>query len=161
MLSGRMPVIRFEFSETETPVQDRDHIGLTDAEIVDLVSRRNSMGYWRSDLESGHVFWSKGVFDIYGMEFTKGPVNLTAAYRNVHADDLNLMLELIERAASEKTGFHYVLRLKTGEDSVKYVRSVGRYRMTGDGREELFGIVEQVVEPVRLVGVLGNAAEDT
>jgi len=156
-----MPVIRFEFSETENPVQDLDHIGLTDAEIVDLVSCRHTMGYWRSDLGSGHVFWSRGVFDIYGMEFTSGPVNLTAAYGHVHAEDLNLMLELIERAASEKTGFHYVLRLKTGEDGVKYVRSVGRYRMTSDGREELFGIVEEIIEQVRLIGVLGNAPGDS
>ncbi|MBV1725580.1 MAG: PAS domain-containing protein [Hoeflea sp.] len=155
MLSERMPVVRFEFSETD-PVQDLDHIGLTDAEIVELVSSRHAMGYWRSDLASGHVFWSKGVFDIYGMEFTRGPVNLTAAYGNVHAEDLNLMLELIERAASEKTGFHYVLRLKNGENGVKYVRSVGRCRATSDGREELIGIVEEIIDQVRLVGVLGN-----
>ncbi|MBC7282549.1 diguanylate cyclase [Hoeflea sp.] len=158
MLSERMPVVRFEFSETEDPVQDLDHIGLTDAEIVELVSSRHAMGYWRSDLASGHVFWSRGVFDIYGMDYTKGPVNLTVAYGSVHQEDLHFMLELIERAASEKTGFHYVLRLKNGESGFKYVRSVGRYRKTGDGREELFGIVEDIIDQVRLVGIFGNPA---
>lgn len=157
MHSGMVPLVRFEFSETEDPVQDLDHIGLTDAEIVDLVSCRNTMGYWRSDLASGHVFWSQGVFDIYGMEFTKGPVNLTAAYGAVHHEDLHFMLELIERAASNKTGFHYVLRLKNSESGSKFVRSVGRFRTTKDGREELFGIMEEIIEQVRLVGVLGNS----
>ncbi|MDP3523390.1 MAG: diguanylate cyclase [Hoeflea sp.] len=124
---------------------------------MDLTSRRRTVGYWRSDLASGHVYWSRAVFDIYGMDYTQGPVNLTAAYANVHREDLNLMLELIERAASEKIGFHYVLRLKNGrDDGFKFVRSVGLYRTTDDGREELFGNLEEILERVRLISVFNT-----
>ena len=149
-------MVRFEFLETALPLQDLDHIGLTDAEIVGLVSCRHPAGYWRSDLATGHVFWSKDIFDIYGMEYTKGPVRLPLANAAVHPDDLTYMLELIERAAADKSGFHYVLRLKNGMGGYKYVRSIGRYRVTGDGREELYGMFEEVIGQARLIGLLAN-----
>jgi hypothetical protein len=149
-------VVRFEFSETMLRTPDLEHIGLSDAEIAGLVSCQHRVGYWRSDMETGHVFWSEDIFDIYGMAFTKGPVNLTLANDAVHPEDLPYMLELLERAALEKTGFHYVLRLRNGHNHFKYVRSVGRFRVTADGREELYGMFEEVVDQVRLVGVVGN-----
>ncbi|MCY0148089.1 PAS domain-containing protein [Hoeflea sp. G2-23] len=149
-------MVRFEFSETTSPKQDLDHIGLTDFEIAGLMSYQHQIGYWRSDMGTGHVFWSKAIFDIYGMAYTKGPVNLTLANDAVHPEDLPYMLELLERTAVEKTGFHYVLRLKNGHNGFKYVRSVGRFRLTEDGREELYGMFEEVVDQVRLVGVVGN-----
>lgn len=151
-------MVRIEYAEAVIPKQDLDHIGLSDAEIVDLVNRRHAVGYWRADLASGHVFWSKKIFDIYGMDYTNGPVNLTAAYTVVHPEDLHFMLELIERAASERIDFHYVLRLKNGQNSFKYVRSVARYRKTGDGREELFGIMEELTDRVRLIEVNHSTA---
>ena len=149
-------MIRFEFWEIEQAMQDLDGLGLTDADIAGLVSYRRAVGYWRSDLASGLVYWSRALFDIYAIAFTEGPVNLTAAYAKVHRDDLDFMLELIERAASEKTGFHFVLRLKTCGEGYKYIRSVGLYRTTADGREELFGNVEEVHHNMRLIGVFDN-----
>ncbi len=153
---GMKLVVRFEFSETPSLEQDLEHIGLTDTEIAGLMSYQHQIGYWRSDMATGHVFWSKEIFDIYGMTYTKGPVNLTLANDAVHPEDLPYMLELLERTAVEKTGFHYVLRLINGRNGIKYVRSVGRFRITDDGREELYGMFEEVADQTRLIGVVGN-----
>lgn len=153
-------LVRFEFSQTGLDPPDLSHIGLSDAEIVALVSCQHRVGYWRSDMQTGHVYWSKDIFDIYGMEYTKGPISLTLANEAIHPDDLPFMLELLERAALEKTGFHYVLRLKNGHNGYKYVRSVGRYRITEDGREELYGMIEEVFDQVRMVGVIGANSHD-
>lgn len=156
MSPKKAPLVRFEFSETENTVQELDHIGLSDAEIIELANYRNTLGYWRADLASGHMFWSKNVFRLYGMEYTKGPVNLTIANEMVHPEDLGFILELVERAASEKSGFHFVLRLKDGKNDFKYILSCGRYRVAGDGREELYGMTEEILDQARLINIISD-----
>lgn len=153
-------MVRFEFTEVENTAQDMDHIRMTDTEIVGLMSCHHPVGYWRADLETGHVFWSKDIFSIYRMPYTNGPIDLTLANAAVHPDDLHYMLELFERAAVNKSGFHYVLRLKNDLNGFKYVRSVGRFRVTDDGREELYGMFEEVSEHARVVGVVSKPTSD-
>ncbi|AKH99332.1 PAS domain-containing protein [Hoeflea sp. IMCC20628] len=147
-------MVRFEFTDEETPAQDMEHIRVSDAEIVGLMSCQHTVGYWRADLETGHVFWSSDIFTIFGLPFTKGPVDLPLANATVHPDDLPYMLELFERLAVDKTGFHYVLRLKNDQGGHKFVRTVGRFRIADDGREELYGMVEEVFDHVRTVGIM-------
>lgn len=149
-------MLRFEFSETIPHAPDLDHIGLTDADVARLASCQPTTGYWRADMATGHVFWSPIIFAIYGMAPVKGPVNLKQANEAVHPDDLPYMLKLIEQAAADKTGFHYVLRLKDKKQGYKFVRSIARYRVTADGREELFGMFEEIAGHARLIGVVGT-----
>jgi PAS fold. len=149
-------VVRFEFSEYPRPPQKLDHIHIDGREIVEMLDSHQLFGFWRTELDTGHVFWSSDIFEIYGMEFTDGPINLARSNAAVHPDDLPYMLELFERAAEEKTGFHYILRLKDGPARYKYVRSVGKFRVTPEGREELYGILEQFHEQVPLVGIIGG-----
>ena len=153
---GNLVVVRFEFGEDVRAPQKLDHIRIEGEELFELVCAHQKYGFWRTELDAGHVFWSSDIFEIYGMKCTNGPINLVEANSAVHPDDLPYMLELFERAAEEKTGFHYVLRLKDGNSGYKYVRAVGRYRLTGEGREELYGFFAEFHERVPLVGVIDN-----
>lgn len=149
-------VVRFEFDKDIRSPQDMEHIGVSGDEIFELVCAHQKFGFWRTELDNGHVFWSSDIFEIYGMEYTTGPINLIEANNAVHPDDLPFMLELLERAAEDKSGFHYILRLKDGDSHYNYVRSVGRFRVTDEGREELYGLFFQFQEPVPLVGVINT-----
>jgi len=149
-------VVRFEFGEDVRSPQNLDHIHIQGEELFELVCAHQKYGFWRTELDAGHVFWSSDIFEIYGMTYTSGPINLVEANSAVHPEDLPYMLELFERAAEEKTGFHYILRLQDGDLNYKYVRSVGRYRVTEEGREELYGIFVQFHERVPLVGVVDH-----
>lgn len=151
---GNFVVVRFEFGEDVRAPQKLDHIRIQGDELFELLCAHQKYGFWRTELDAGHVFWSPDIFEIYGMEYTNGPINLVEANSAVHPDDLPYMLELFERASEEKTGFHYILRLKDGESNYKYVRSVGRYRVTEEGREELYGVFFLFHERVPLVGVV-------
>ncbi|PWV97537.1 PAS domain-containing protein [Hoeflea marina] len=145
-------VVRFEFSAPSRPPPDLDQLGITAIEAINLVTAHQRFGFWRSELDTGHVFWSRDIYEIYEMDYSAGPVNLFRANAAVHPDDLPYMLELFERAAADKTGYHYILRLKAAE-GYKYVRSVGRYRRTASGREEIFGLFEEFHEQVPMVGI--------
>ena len=150
-------VVRFEFSGKVRTPQDLGHIRVSPEEAIRLVCSLQRFGFWRTELDTGHVFWSRDIFEIYGMDFTAGPINLSAANASVHPDDLPYMLELFERAAREKSGFHYILRLKDGGDRYKYVRAVGHFRITPDGREELHGVFEQFHDQVPTIGMVDRS----
>lgn len=147
-------VVRFEFSGPSRPQPDLDQLGISALEAISLVTANQRFGFWRSELDTGHIFWSRDIYEIYGMEYSAGPVNLFLANAAVHPEDLPYMLELFERAAAEKTGYHYILRLKADAHSYKYVRSVGRYRRTASGREEIYGLFEEFHEQVPMVGII-------
>lgn len=146
-------VVRFEFGDDIRAPQNLDHIGVSGDDLFELVCAHQKFGFWRTELDTGHVYWSSDIFEIYDMPASQAPVNLVEANAAVHPDDLPYMLELLERAAEEKSGFHYILRLKNRTRQWKYVRSVGRHRVTEEGREELYGIFIQFLERVPLVGV--------
>tara|TARA_Y100000815_G_C13325824_1_gene494111 strand:+ start:1284 stop:1772 length:489 start_codon:yes stop_codon:yes gene_type:complete len=149
-------VVKFEFSKDTKRPRGTEHIRISGDDLLELLCAHQKFGFWRSELDTGHTFWSRDIFDIYGLPFTEGPVNLSAANAIVHPDDLRYMLLLTERSAREKTGFHYVLRLLGPHGHHRYVRSVGRYRVTGEGREELYGTFELFHDQSRLVGVVDS-----
>lgn len=149
-------VVRFEFSGPSRPQPDLDQLGISEHEAIGLVTAHQRFGFWRSELDTGHVYWLKDIYEIYNLDYSDGPVNLFLANAAVHPDDLPYMLELFERAAVKKTGYHYILRLKAGSGSYKYVRSVGRYRRTKSGREEIYGLFEEFHEQVPMVGIVDN-----
>nr|WP_255561467.1 PAS domain-containing protein [Pseudohoeflea sp. DP4N28-3] len=125
-------------------------------ELFELVCAHQKYGFWRAELDTGSVYWSFDIYDIYGMEYSTGPVNLLKANQAIHPDDLPYMLELMERTAQERTGHHFIVRLKTASGRYTYVRSVGRFRVTEEGREELYGIFIQFHDRVPLVGITGQ-----
>lgn len=146
-------VVRFEFLNATRAEQALDHIAVSHAEIAGLMTCFQPVGFWRSDLDSGHVYWSADIFEIFGMDFTDGPVNVADAYSRLHPQDASYTLELVERAAREKTSFHLVLRLKNGANAWKFIRCVGRYRVTNEGREEIYGMIEQFLDQIPMIGL--------
>ena len=147
-------MVRFEYSEGVRAAQKMDHVRVTGEDLMGLVDSHQLFGLWRTELDTGHVFWSSDIFEIYGMEFTDGPINLTLSNAAMHPDDLPYLLELFEHSAEQKTGFHYILRVKDGPSRYKHVRAVGRYRVTPADREELYGFFQQMHDHVPLVGLV-------
>jgi len=146
--------MRFEFDDDIRKPQSMGHIRISGDDLFELLCAHQKFGFWRSELDTGHTFWSRDIFEIYGMNFTEGPVNLAAANALVHPEDLPYMLQLLEKAARQKSGFHYVLRLRNAKGPERYVRSVCRHRVTPEGREELYGIFQQFHDRTPLVGLI-------
>ncbi len=49
--------------------------GVTSSDLVDVLTIFRPLGLWRMDLKTGHVFWTRDVFEIYEMSYTHEPVN--------------------------------------------------------------------------------------
>ncbi|OWV76672.1 diguanylate cyclase [Rhizobium sp. R339] len=149
--------LRFEQPVIDKIAQSRAHIGITDAEIVQMLAAYRLFGFWRIDIETGHFFASEDVHTIFDLPYSDGPVNLAELMSRIHAEDRSLIAETFEQASLHGTGFHFVYRVDNRLGGYKLVRSVGRFRDDTSGGG-IVGVTYEFVEKLRVVGFEDNTA---
>ncbi|MCD2173900.1 PAS domain-containing protein [Rhizobium sp. C4] len=118
---------------------------MSDADVLRLLQKHMSIGLWRSDLESGLVFFSPPISRLFGLPEQAGPVNVAAVRAAMHPEDAPFVLELLETISREKGSAQIVLRVRSSEaEDYKYVRLVGRYRARDKDCGEIIGIGHEV-----------------
>jgi len=153
MSDAETPQLSIEFRDAPCPSQPLAAIGLEDANLLDALSQFDPYGAWCVDLETGMVYWTRDVFEIHGMPYKEGPIDLALAISRYHPDDRELVMNCIEEATERKTGFRFVLRLATPDGHNKLVRASGLYRVNSQGKGEVFGAFSQFQPRVRTVAV--------
>jgi hypothetical protein len=147
--------LRFEQPIVDKIEQSRAHIGITDAEIVQMLAAYRLFGFWRIDIETGHFFTSEDVHAIFDLPYSDGPVNLTELMSRIHEEDRSLIAETFEQASLHRVGFHFVYRVDNRLGGCKLVRSVGRFRDDESGGG-IVGVTYEFVEKLRIVGLEDN-----
>jgi PAS domain-containing protein len=118
-------------------------IPLTAEEVVDLASAFELFGYWRLDIDSGHLFATEDICRIFGLPPTEGPLNLVTFTSRIHPDDMPVLMEIYERISQERLVYQNVYRVKSDGEGYKYVRSVGRFRDKPGTGGEIVGFTEE------------------
>ncbi len=131
--------------------QDISDFNLSTDELLSILSMYDPYGIWRLDLESGLVQWSKDVFEIHGMKYEEGPVNLKQAIDAYHPEDAAVLGQLIEETIAKQSGFRFVLRLKTKSGGYKLVKSSGKFRINSEGKPQLVGTFSQFAPAIRSI----------
>jgi len=131
--------------------QSRAHIGITDAEIVQMLAAYRLFGFWRIDIDTGHFFASEDVHAIFDLPYSGGPINLTELMSRIHEEDRSLIAETFEQASLRGVGFHFVYRVDNRLGGYKMVRTVGQFRDDKSGGG-IVGVTYEFVEKLRVVG---------
>jgi hypothetical protein len=113
---------------------------LSGREVVELATGFRLYGFWRMELDSGHVFATENFFRIYGMEWHDGPVDIVEVSSMVHPDDLIGLMQTFENAGIETPTYHNIFRVRLNAGAYKFVRSVGKYRAKAGTSGEVVGI---------------------
>jgi hypothetical protein len=140
-----------EETENTRPVQDYSDFDLSGEDVLKLLSMYDPYGVWRMDLTSGKVYWSKDVYEIHGLPYTKGEVDLTKAIKAYHPEDAKMVAQLLDEAIASKSSFRFVLRLSQPDGTYKMVKSSAKYRVSTDGKAEIIGLFSQFQLPVRSI----------
>lgn len=136
--------------------RDGSELGISHDDIVELVTAFRLYGFFRMDLDSGHLFATKDIYDIFGMEFHDAPLNLIELRERVHPDDLPMLMGSFERAAERKEIYHAIYRVR-GKNGYKFARTVGKYREREGGAGEIVGIVYEFFERTRTIAFTSEA----
>lgn len=119
-------------------------VGLSDTEVLELVASFRLCGYWRFNIDSGHIFGTPEFCQIFGLEHSEGPLDLVRLSASIHPDDLAVIMETFERASAAKLTYHNLYRVRTGPATFKYVRSVGKFRASDDGQTDVIGMTYEL-----------------
>jgi len=129
--------------------QPQDHVGVSCAEIVDLLGSTRALGIWRLEIETGRVFWTEDAARIHGMETSSGPVSLSRILALYHPEDADLVEQLLGSATTQHDDFSFVMRVEDGLERYRLIAVAGRYRDENGG--ELVGLCHEFHEMVRSV----------
>lgn len=103
-----------------------------------------NLGYWKASLETGDLYWSNKVFEIFGVT-RETVVPSVAAFKSfVHPEDLAKVEASEERA--QQTGLHDVEhRILRPDGAVRWVHERADYTPVGEDRI-LIGTVRDITE---------------
>jgi len=87
--------------------------------------RLGHIGSWVFDPATGFEYWSRELFQIYGLDPGKGPPNSEQYLAAVHPQDREFMASLMKRMLSDDLGFDVTKRIVRAGGEVRYVRCVG------------------------------------
>jgi hypothetical protein len=145
--------VKFDLHPARDHVQDRSHLGISDAEIADLVCAYRLYGFFRQELDTGRCYYSEQACRIYGIDYTGEPVDIPALVRMTHPDDLELVAHTFETAAARKAGFHLIHRQKRPGGEWHFLRLVARYRDGEVAGGELVGMVYEFYDHLHVAGI--------
>jgi PAS domain S-box-containing protein len=87
--------------------------------------RLGHIGSWVFDPATGFEHWSRELFQIHGLDPSKGPPNSEQYLAAVHPQDREVMASLMKRMLSDELGFDVTKRIVRAGGEVRYVRCVG------------------------------------
>ena len=87
--------------------------------------RLGHIGSWVFDPAAGFDHWSRELFEIHGLDPTKGPPNSEQYLALVHPEDREFMASLMKRMLSDQSEFDVTKRIMRSGGEVRYLRCVG------------------------------------
>lgn len=118
-------------------------------ERLNTASENALIGFWQANLETGELWWSPVIYQIFG--FDEGAVNPSATLfkSTVHPDDWRL-IEQSEKTARE-TGIHDVVhRIIRPDGAIRWVHELARMLPSDTKQHVLIGSVQDVTERMQL-----------
>jgi len=127
-----------ERKRTEADLR-RSQAHLTDAQRL---SRTGSVGL---KVSTKQLFWSDEAARIYGYApGTEATADLVL--QRVHPDDVDLLKNVLERAAQGGSAFDFEHRLLMPDGSIKHLRSLSHSLIDEAGNEEAVGAIMDITE---------------
>jgi PAS domain S-box-containing protein len=129
---------RAELSRAEQALR-RSEAYLAEAQRL---SHTGSFGW---DVSSGEIYWSRETFRIFEYQSAER-VPLELVVQRTHPEDRLMVQQLLDRVSRERKAFDLEHRLLMPDESVKYVRVVGRPSQHESGSFEFVGAVTDITE---------------
>ncbi|RUO38925.1 hypothetical protein CWE15_10510 [Aliidiomarina taiwanensis] len=109
---------------------------LTQAQRIGL------LGYWRANMDTGELYWSDMIFEIFGLDTETFKPSIDGFTERVHPEDLNLVRASEERA--QKSGVHDVVhRIIRPNGEVRWVHELADFK-GGEKDRILVGTVRDI-----------------
>src|SRR5246500_5400793 len=114
---------------------------------LDEAQRVAHIGSWVWDLEKNHVTYSDEYFRIFGLDPTKGPIDIATVREMIHPEDREYVFRIAEEAirAGERADCEH--RIVRSDGEIRIVHSLGDLKKDASGRPyQMFGVSQDVTD---------------
>jgi hypothetical protein len=127
-------------------IAEAEALAISDREIVDLITAYRLYGYFRADLNTGHLYFSEHACRVHGLPVTDKPLNIAECLKMTHPDDVKLVTGVGQELGRGKDAAHFIYRFQDGKGGYKYIRRVCKFRENGTPAGEIVGVVYEFYE---------------
>jgi PAS domain S-box-containing protein len=117
-----------------TDVRDLERQASDLADHLVLALAAGDLGTWRWDADSGQTMWDETMERLFGLEAGTFDGTYDAWVALLHPDDRDEVLEALERALAERTGYVVDHRVVWPDGSVHWLQGRGMVTLDDDGR---------------------------
>ncbi len=123
-------------------------------ERLDLAQSVARTGVWDWNVTTGHIEWSKHLFNLFGLDPLKTPASFEAWRSILHSEDRETASLRIEQALKEQTPLESDYRVVLPDGQIRWINSVGQGRYDDQGRPiRMIGICTDITDRKRIEGV--------
>ena len=117
---------------------------------VDLVLTRGRCGLWDWNLASGHVQWSKSMFEIIGMSPSQGALTFSDVNALIHPDDGGLNALISRFKSGNDHAIDHVFRICSADGNWIWFRAKAEMVEGSGGSPHIVGIAVDITETMAL-----------
>ena len=135
-------------------VTERKEAQLRDFErirMLEMSEQLAGISQWRYDLIDDKLFWTSGVFEIYGRKKEAGEPEVEESDAAYHPEDRDMVNAAVEAAIERQEGFHFEARIVRPDGEVREVESQGVPEVNYAGEVvALIGIFRDITDSRRM-----------
>lgn len=118
------------------------------------------MGHWIRNLITGDLFWSDGLYNVFGYKPNEYPADIQLSLMVIHEEDREYFKKAIENAISNGIPYSIEVRGLHKDGHIIYVNIDAEIEYNDNGQPLLVtGIVTDITESKKRIGALEIATE--
>ncbi len=120
----------------------------------------SKMGNWEVDVKTGAITWSDQLYKIYGFEPGEVPLTSDHLAQFNYEVDRDIIRNTMANAIKEKKSFNFDYRIKTWNNEVKVLNTLGEVYLDDKGEViKLAGTNQDITERIETITELHRAEE--
>jgi PAS domain S-box-containing protein len=92
---------------------------------LNLAQKIGKLGYWEYNIQSGEIYWTEEVYDIWGLDNTVFKPTIDLFLNTIHPDDQADFLFHHNKALKEKGSLDAIHRIRLATGEIKYIHEKG------------------------------------
>ncbi|SNY92829.1 two-component system, cell cycle sensor histidine kinase PleC [Cohaesibacter sp. ES.047] len=148
MMSSVILLVVYAFFSQGARAKEADSIYASTIRRMETSLARSRSGLWDWDLASGHIYWSKSMYDLLGMEPRDDLLGVATINNRLHPEDSNLLQYVDSLLSSGQIMLDHQLRLRHDSGHWVWFHLRGELTQCRNNRLHLMGVAMDVTEQI-------------
>ncbi len=148
VMSSIILLIVYAFFSQGARAQEADSIYASTIRRMETSLARSRSGLWDWDLSSGHIYWSKSMYDLLGMEPRDELLGIASINNRLHPEDGNLLQHVDALLASGQVALDRQFRLRHEAGHWVWIQIRGELTHSRNNRLHLMGVAIDVTQQI-------------